>query len=158
MLFVFWILLQLVFSDVNNIDNSPSDINIIVTFEWIVLLFLISNLIYQGTTDKQVPIYFPFIIANLFYILGMCISSPVFTTNLGFHHSNYVPIHNPLLLNSVSYIAFLLYINFKFRKNKITSLNFSRFIYFASIIAVITIIFIKITSDLEIEKIIHFHG
>lgn len=154
----FWTFLQHVFSMVNNLDKTSSEINTIVAIEWCLLTLFVSYLIYVGYVKKIVVTYFSFLIANIFFMIATSIKTPIFLRNVGFHHSDYIPTLNPLLINSFVFISFLVYINFRFRQKKVTSKMFSKLVYVYSIIAVLTIIYVKISSKPEIEKILNFSG
>jgi hypothetical protein len=153
-----WIFLQLLFGMVSDLDRSSSDINKTVAVEWILLTFLVSLLIYIGYSKKLISIYFSLVTANIFFTLVMCLKSPIFLRNLGFHHSSYVPVLNPLLFPTTIYAFFLAYINFRFRQKKLISQNFSRIIYIVCLIALAIIVYITKSSKGEMEKILHFQG
>jgi hypothetical protein len=154
----FYTFLQIIFGMVNNVDRTTSNVNIIVAIEWGLFAVLISYLIYIGYNKKIVTFYYSFIIANIFFMLAMCLKFPIFLRNIGFHHSEYRPTLNPLVVNSILYIAFLIYINFKFKQKKIINIKLSRLVYIFTIIAILTIIYVKKISEPEIQKILHFQG
>jgi hypothetical protein len=155
---VLWIFLQLLFGMVSDLDRSSSDINVIVSIEWFLLSFLVSFLIYIGYSKKLESFFFSLIIANIFFMLAMCLESPIFLRNLGFYHSDYVPTANPLLFPTGVYTFFLAYINLRFRQKKVISQNFSRLIYIICLIAIAIIIYVIKSSEYEMEKILHFRG
>jgi len=156
-IFMFWISLQLAFGMVSKTNHSGLDINTIVAFEWIILLVFLLLLIFVGATQKLVWM-FSFIIANLCYMLVICAMKPIYMKNMGWHHVDYTPVYSPLMANIICYIVLLIYMNVAFREKDITSLRFSWFTYGFSLLAILTIVTVRISSETAIYNISHFRG
>ena len=142
---------------VSKTDHFGLDINIIVAFEWVILLILILFLIFVGIAEKLVWM-FSFIIANLFYMIAICAMKPIYMKNMGWHHVDYIPVYSPLMVNATSYIILLIYLNFTFKEKDITSLRFSWITYTFSLISILAVVVIRITSATTMYNIIHNQG
>lgn len=77
---------------------------------------------------------------------------------MGFHHTNYVPVTNPLIPNALFYLVFLIYLNYKFNKAVITSRYFSVIVYILAAIAFAAILVITKKAEPEIQRMMNFRG
>ena len=157
-IFAWWISVQLLFGMVTNLDHSSFRINTLVAIEWFLLSFLVSILIYVGYSKKIILIYYSLLTANIFLMLVMCLKSPICLRNLGFHHASYVPVSTPLLSLTFVYVFFLVYINLRFKEQKVISQKLSNVIYLFCIVTIIILIYVVKSSQSEMEKILHFQG